>query len=67
MRISCVIWPEPSLGRRDFDAGEGGLLHRVGGENGLRDLLEVIGLGAERCGKLGHARRSAFPPAAERR
>jgi hypothetical protein len=30
-----------------FEAGEGGFLHGVGGENGLRHLLEVVELWAE--------------------
>ena len=54
MRISCGIWPEPSIfGSEYFEAGEGGLLDGVGGEDGFGDLLEVIGFRAEGGGKFG--------------
>ena len=39
------ISPGPSIsGVVDFDAREGGLLYGVGGDDGLGDLLEVVGL-----------------------
>jgi len=43
-----------AVGAGDFDAGEGGLLHGVGGEDGVGDLKEAIGLSAQGCGKGGH-------------
>jgi hypothetical protein len=40
-------------GSVDFEAGEGGFLYGVGGEDGLGYLLEVVELRAERCGEGG--------------
>jgi len=64
--------PEPCKARDahflpvDFKAGEGGFFYRVGGENGLRDLKEVVELRAQRCGEVGSAAIS-FSAGAERR
>ena len=50
MRIS---WGVPS-GPDDLQPGEGSLLDRVGGEDGLGNFEEVVGLGANGCGQRGH-------------
>ena len=53
MRTSRVTPSRPA----DFEAREGGLLHSIGGQDGLCSLLEVIGLGAERRGQRRAARQ----------
>jgi hypothetical protein len=49
-----------SLPGPDFQAGEGGFFHGVGGENGLGDLLEVVELRAQGCYQGGQRRDQLF-------
>ena len=55
------------LGFSHIEAREGGLLDRVGGEDSLCELLEVVGLRSERCGYLRQGCDELFRREAGRR